>query len=263
MLTLINMDNQQQKARDFAALHIKGDPVILFNIWDAGSAKAVADAGAKAIATGSHSVAEANGFDDGQHLPLDFAIENITRIVNAVEVPVTLDFEGGYATDIETLKTNIQRVLDAGAVGINFEDQVVGGEGLYSVEEQSKRISAIREAANERGIPFFINARTDVFLKTYPAVHTREQLEEVLTRANAYADAGASGLFAPGLRDPEMIRELCDRSPLPVNIMVLPDTPSNSEMAALGVARISYGPGPYRQMMTALKSAASVVYGSL
>ena len=260
MSTFIYMNNQLQKARDFAALHIKGEPVILFNIWDAGSAKAVADAGAKAIATGSHSVAEANGFDDGQHLPLDFAIENITRIVNAVEVPVTLDFEGGYATDIETLKANIQRVLDAGAVGINFEDQVVGGEGLYSIEEQSKRIAAVREAADEKGIPFFINARTDVFLKTYPAVHTRGQLEEVLTRSNAYAEAGASGLFAPGLRDPELIRELCDRSPLPVNIMVLPDTPSNSEMAVLGVARISYGPGPHRQMMAALKSAASAVY---
>ncbi len=253
---------QRQRAETFNELHIKGEPVILFNIWDAGSAKAVADAGAKAIATGSHSVAAANGFDDGESLPLDFAIANIERIVKAVDVPVTLDFEGGYASDVDTLRLNIQRVLDAGAVGINFEDQVVGGEGLFSIEEQSKRIAAIQEIANESGIRLFINARTDVFLKTYPAVHTHEQLEEVLERANAYADAGASGLFAPGLRDPEMIREICDRSPLPVNIMVLPDTPSNSELADLGVARISYGPGPYRQMIASLKSAASAVYDS-
>ncbi|HEX6279072.1 MAG TPA: isocitrate lyase/phosphoenolpyruvate mutase family protein [Pyrinomonadaceae bacterium] len=251
---------QIEKAKAFHYLHKKGDPIILFNIWDAGSALAVEYAGAKAIATGSHSVAEANGFRDGQDLPLDLALANIERIVKAVNVPVTLDFEGGYAADLESLKMNVRRVIETGAVGINFEDQVVGGEGLYSAEAQSKRIALIREVADEAGIPLFINARTDVFLKTYPAEHTREQLEEALSRANAYAKAGASGLFAPCLRDPELIRQLCDRSPLPVNIMVLPDTPSNSEMTALGVARISYGPGPYRQMIEWLKSAASAVY---
>jgi 2-methylisocitrate lyase-like PEP mutase family enzyme len=253
---------QIERAKTFNELHVKGEPVILFNIWDAGSAVAVESAGAKAIATGSHSVAAANGFDDGESLPLDFAISNIERIVKAVDVPVTLDFEGGYASDISTLKANIRRVLDTGAVGINFEDQIVGGEGLYSIEEQSERIAAIREVADESNIPVFINARTDVFLKTYPSIHTHEQLEEVIERANSYAKAGASGLFAPGLRDPEMIRELCVRSPLPVNIMVLPDAPSNRELAKLGVARISYGPGPYRQMIASLKSAASEVYGS-
>lgn len=247
-----------EKAEKFASLHIKGDPVILFNIWDAGSARAVADAGAKAIATGSHSVAAANGFDDGQHLPLDFAIANIERIAKAVDVPVTLDFEGGYATDLDALKSNIRRVIAAGAVGINFEDQVVGGEGLYSIEAQTERIAAIREQAGD--FPLFINARTDVFLKARPEPFTAEHLEEVLERATAYKNAGASGLFAPGVFDAEMIRELCDRSPLPVNIMVLPNTPSNEAMASLGVARISYGPGPYRQMIEWLTSSASMVY---
>lgn len=251
---------QTEKAKAFHYLHKKGDPVILFNIWDAGSALAVEYAGAKAIATGSHSVAAANGFDDGQELPLDFALANIERIVKAVNVPVTLDFEGGYATDLDTLKANARRVIETGAVGINFEDQVVGGEGLYSADVQAERIAAIREVADDVGVLLFINARTDIFLKTYPAEHTREQLEEVLERAAAYAKAGASGLFAPCLRDAELIRELCDRSPLPVNIMVMPDTPSNAEMTALGVARISYGPGPYRQMVEWLKSAAAAIY---
>jgi 2-methylisocitrate lyase-like PEP mutase family enzyme len=254
------MTTQNQRATDFANLHKKGEPVILFNIWDAGSALAVEYAGAKAIATGSHSVAEANGFQDGQDLPMDLALANIERIVKAVNVPVTLDFEGGYATDIETLKENVRRVIATGTVGINFEDQVVGGEGLYSVDEQTERIAAIREVADEIGIPLFINARTDVFLKTRPAPFTDEHLNEVLHRADAYKNGGASGLFAPGLFDASMIRELCDRSPLPVNIMVLPNTPSNAEMATLGVARISYGPGPYRQMIESLKSAASAVY---
>ena len=254
------MKSQTAKSEQFHKLHIKGDPLILFNIWDAGSAKAVAEAGAKAIATGSHSVAAANGYADGQMLPLDFAIGNIARVAASVDVPVSLDFEGGYSSDVEELARNIKLVFDAGAVGINFEDQIVGGEGLYSVEQQSERIAAVRSAADERAFPLFINARTDVFLKTRPAEHAREQLEEVIVRAEAYKKTGANGLFAPGLRDAGMIRELCSRSPLPVNIMVLPDAPSNAELAALGVARISYGPGPYRQMIEWLSSAAGSVY---
>ena len=257
------MTSQNERARQFAALHVKGDPLILFNIWDAGSAKAVADAGAKAIATGSWSVAAAYGYGDGQKLPLDDAIGNIERIVRSVELPVTLDFEGGYASNTETLKANIERVIDAGAVGINFEDQIVGGDGLYSAEEQSERIAAIRQAVDGKAVPLFINARTDVFLKTLPAGATREQLDRVVERAGEYAKAGASGLFAPGLRDAEMIRELCERSPLPVNIMVMPDTPSNKEMAELGVARISYGPGPYRSMIEWLKEAGRAAFNGL
>jgi 2-methylisocitrate lyase-like PEP mutase family enzyme len=257
-----NMNSQRSNAERFARLHVKGEPLTLFNVWDAGSAKAVADAGASAIATGSWSVAAAFGLADGQQLPLDEALANIGRIVNAVDVPVTLDFEGGYASDAETLKDNIGRVINTGAVGINFEDQKVGGEGLYSTEEQSARIAVIREAADERGIPLFINARCDVFLKTLPAAATNEQLDEVIGRAEAYADAGASGLFAPGLRDAAMIGQLCERSPLPVNILVMADTPSNIEMARLGVARISYGPGPYRKMIEWLKGAAAEVFST-
>ncbi len=254
--------DQHEKAVLFAELHKPGDPIVLFNIWDAGSARAVAEAGAKGIATGSWSVAAAGGYPDGQSLPLDLAIENIRRIVDSVGLPVTLDFEGGYAESQEELKANIGRVIEAGVIGINFEDQVVGGEGLYPVEQQSARIRAIREAANEVGIPLFINARTDIFLKTLPGPHTPEQIDEALSRADAYAAAGASGFFAPGLRDAQLIRSLCERSPLPVNIMVMPDAPSNAELAALGVARISYGPGPYRKMIEWLKSQAAEALGS-
>lgn len=250
----------QDKANSFHKLHIKGEPLVLFNIWDAGSARAIEEAGAKAIATGSWSVAAANGFADGEELPMELALENAKRIVANVTLPVTLDFEGGYTTSIEELKTNIEKVINAGAVGINFEDQIVGGDGLYSIEEQSARIAAVRKTAENKSVPLFINARTDVFLKTYPAVHTEDQLDEAIARSIAYSNAGASGFFAPGLRDPEMIRTLCERTPLPVNIMVLPDTPTNKEMADLGVARISYGPEPYRQMIDELKRAAAAAF---
>lgn len=257
------MISQKDNAETFSKLHVKGDPLILFNIWDAGSAKAVAEVGAKAIATGSWSVAAADGYSDGQELPLETALANLRRITTTVDLPVTLDFEGGYAEDEQGLKENVARVIEAGAIGINFEDQVVGGEGLYSVDEQSTRIAAVREAADKSSVPLFINARTDVFLKTLPAAATGEQLDEVLARAAAYAKAGASGLFAPGLRDREMIRKLCDATPLPVNIFVMPDTPSNTEMAGLGVARISYGPGPYRKMIEWLKEVGKAAFESL
>lgn len=257
------MTTQKEKADAFKNLHVKGSPVILFNIWDAGSARAVEQAGAKAIATGSWSVAAANGFADGEETPLDLAIANVERIVASVSVPVTLDFEGGYATEISELKRNIKRVIGAGAIGINFEDQVVGGQGLYSLADQSARIKAVREAADEAGIPLYINARTDVFLKTYPAKDTEEQLAEALRRATAYAAAGASGLFVPGLRDLNFIKTLCDSTPLPVNVMMLPDAAPTTSLAQQGVARISYGPIPYRQMVAALEEAARKAFAEL
>lgn len=257
------MTTQKEKAETFKALHVKGLPVILFNIWDAGSAKAVEQAGAKAIATGSWSVAAANGFADGEELPLDIVLANVERIVGSVSLPVTLDFEGGYATELSQLKQNIQKVIAAGAIGINFEDQVVGGEGLYSIEDQRARVAAVREAADGVSIPLFINARTDVFLQTYPAKHTEEQLEEAVRRAEAYAAAGASGLFAPGLRDTELIKALCERTSLPVNVMMLPDAPPTKTLAQQGVARISYGPMPFRQMTAALQEAAQKAFAEL
>src|ERR1700754_2141910 len=128
------MSTQKEKAKLFTSLHIKGSPVILFNIWDAGSARAIEEAGAKAIATGSWSVAAANGFDDGQKVPIDLAFANLERIVSAVGLPVTLDFEGGYATDIAELKENITRLIAAGGIGLNFEDRIVDGDGLHSIE---------------------------------------------------------------------------------------------------------------------------------
>ena len=247
---------QKEKAETFKSLHVKGSPVILFNIWDPGSARTIEQAGAKAIATGSWSVAAAHGFDDGEKIPLPLLLANIKRIVDSVALPVTLDFETGYATDLSGLQENIREVIAVGAIGINFEDRIIGADGLQTIEDQSARIKAVREAADDAGIPLFINARTDVFLETYPAKHDEGQLEEALQRAAAYASAGASGLFAPGLRDPDLIEKLCERSTLPVNILVLPDTPPAKTMAQLGVARISHGAAPYRQMSAALKEAA-------
>lgn len=244
-----------QTAREtaFAALHVPGDPVVLFNIWDAGSAAAVGKAGAKALATGSASVAGAQGFADGEDVPLDLVFANLERITHLTDLPVTLDFEGGYAVDADQVAANAQRARDAGAVGINFEDQVVGGEGLHPADVQGKRIEAIRQAT---GDTFWINARTDLFLKAAPDSHDRALLDEALERGRAYAGAGASSLFLPGLADPDLIKHACAHSPLPVNIMAMPTTPPRADMAELGVARISHGPFPWRNAMKALANAA-------
>lgn len=249
------MITQRERANFLKSLHIKGDPLILFNIWDAGSAKALQEIGARVIATGSWSVAAAHGYEDGEKLPFDLVLANLQRITASIDLPVTIDLEGGYGQSPVQVQENVTKVINAGAVGINFEDQVIGGEGLYSIENQRARLKAARAAAEHASIPLFINARTDVFLKSNPADHDDSHLEEAVRRASAYAESGASGFFAPGLRDAKHIEKLCKLSPIPVNIMVLPDTPSPKQMASLGVARISYGPGPYRQVMETLKEA--------
>ncbi len=250
------MPSPIEKAESFARLHVPGTPVVLFNIWDPGSARVVAGAGAKALATGSWSVAAAFGFGDGEEMPFKLALENLRRIVSAVDLPVTLDFEGGYGTSPEAVAATFREALDAGAIGCNFEDGVLRGEGLYTTEEQSARIAALREAAQRAGVPAYINARTDLFLNAGPADHNLDLVEAALERAAAYAQAGASGFFVPGLVDEALIRRVCEGTSLPVNVMYFPGVPEAKRLAELGVARISHGPGPYRLAMKALEEAA-------
>ena len=244
---------QQEKADLFARLHVRGEPLFLTNIWDAGSAKVVAESGAKAVATGSWSVAAAHGFEDGEALPLELVLANLRRIVASVALPVSLDIESGYGESADEVATTITSVLEAGAIGVNLEDQIIGGEGRYSAQAQSERIGAARSAAERTSIALFINARTDIYLQAKPEEHGKAHLGEAISRARAYAEAGAGGFFAPGLRDAEAIKTLCQAAPLPVNIMLTDDTPDVQKLAALGVARISTGPGPYRRAMDVLK----------
>ncbi len=241
--------NQTDKAHAFAALHKKGEPIVLYNIWDAGGAKALAKAGAPAVATGSWSVAAAHGYRDGEQIPLEMVEMIVTCIAETVEIPLSVDFEGAYAVEPEKVTENAACIIATGAIGVNFEDRVVGGEGLHPTELQMRRIAAIRAAGDAAEVPFFINARTDLFLSEPDRSKHADLLSAAIDRAGLYREAGASGFFAPGLVDPELIRELCDAAQLPVNIMMLDDSPNASSLAELGVSRISFGPGPYRQAM--------------
>jgi 2-methylisocitrate lyase-like PEP mutase family enzyme len=242
----------------FALLHRPGDPVILYNIWDAGSAQAVARAGAKAIATGSHPVGDASGFGDGQQVPIDFVMDNAKRVAAAVDVPVTVDFEGAYAVEPDQAAANVARLKAAGAVGCNFEDQVIGGEGLHPLDRQRRRIRAIRDSV---GPDFFINARTDLFLKTQ--VYDDALLDEVIERGKAFADSGASGFFVPRLSDPRQAERVVREVPLPLNLIAFPGAPPNRDWANAGVARISYGPFPHRALMKTLEEWAREALASI
>ena len=235
----------------FAALHVPGDPVILYNIWDVGSALAVVAAGAKALATGSHPVADAHGFADGQNVPMDFAFANARRIVDAVEVPLTVDFEGAYSIDPQEGGSNVARLKEAGTVGCNFEDQVIGGEGVHPLDLQAKRVAAIRSAV---GSDFFINARTDLFLKTQ--TFDDALVDQVVERGKAFADAGASGFFVPRLADPAHIERIVREVPLPLNVIAFPGAPDKQVWIDAGVARISHGPFPHRALMAKLTEMA-------
>jgi 2-methylisocitrate lyase-like PEP mutase family enzyme len=217
------------RALAFAALHKPGDPLLLPNAWDAGSAVAIAAAGAAAIATTSAGVASALGRVDGARsggLDAETVAAVVGRIVAAVDVPVSADIEAGYADVARTAAA----VAGAGAVGVNLEDRVSDGV-LRDPAGQAERIAAARSAAPD----IWINARTDVFLGG------SGELAEALSRAAAYAGAGADSLFVPGLIDLDMLARLV-QGPLPVAVMVWPGAPAVAELAAAGVARISLGP---------------------
>ncbi len=245
------------KTEAFAALHVPGNPLILYNIWDAGSTVAVAKAGARAIATGSYGVAGAHGISDGEKLPLDVSIATLSEVLAVTDLPVTIDMEAGYGADAAAVGASVQRAADAGAIGINLEDKDPVTRALFSVTDASARI----KAAAATGV--FVNARADLFILASPAEHDAAMVDALIERAHAYADAGARGLFAPFLQDAALIERLCAGSPLPVNILMRAGCPDHKSLAALGVARISHGHGPWAAAMDWLEGEAAAALNAL
>ncbi|MFE0255580.1 isocitrate lyase/phosphoenolpyruvate mutase family protein [Streptomyces sp. NPDC059010] len=225
------------RALAFRSLHVPGTPLVLPNVWDTAGARIVEDAGAAAVATTSAGLAWALGAADGDRLDRDRALEAVARVVAAVDVPVTADIESGYAQDPAGVAETIRAVLGLGAVGVNIEDALYeGGAGpLRSVSDQAERISAAREAADDQGVPLFVNARIDTFLRGAGGV------DATLERAAAFLAAGADGIFVPGAVDPGTVKLLVDGIDAPLNVLVGPGAPSVAELAGLGVARVSAG----------------------
>lgn len=241
---------------EFRELHRNGDPLILVNIWDAGSAQAVAESGAKALATSSWAVAAAQGYADGEKAPLELVIANIERIAATSNLPLTVDFEGGYGETASELESSFGKLLATGAVGCNLEDGLHDGSGLREVQDQVSRIEFVRKAANSLKPGFFINARTDLFLQAPKELHASEALvAEAIKRAIAYRKAGANGFFVPGLTDLSALRTLVEGANLPINVMAGDE--ALDAFAQAGVARISFGPLTYLKAMSALSGFAS------
>jgi 2-methylisocitrate lyase-like PEP mutase family enzyme len=252
---------QLKKAEAFRRLHVPGNPIVLYNVWDAGSAKAVANAGAKAIATSSWAVAKAHGFNDGEHIPFELAMQNLDRIVRAVDLPVSVDLESGYGDEPDQVAKSVSLAIEAGAVGCNLEDSVPATQEIRNTGVQANRIRAARKIADSTGIPFFINARCDLFFRTGDSVpHDEDLLAKAVDRADAYAEAGANGLFVPGLATISLISRLAKRSPVPLNILV-DSTTSIQILTDNGVSRISYGATPYVEVFGTLEQAARASRG--
>jgi 2-methylisocitrate lyase-like PEP mutase family enzyme len=234
------MSTQAERAGAFGALHRPGVPLLLPNAWDAGSAALIARAGAAAIATTSAGVAWSLGLADGGGLGAERCAAVVERVVAVVDdLPVSADVEDGYGADPEAVAATVTAVVRAGAIGVNIEDRPGrNGATLHAPAEQAERIAAARAAAERLGVPVWINARTDTYLAAVGPEERR--LTETLERAAAYAAAGADSLFVPGAADLDTIAELV-AGPLPLNVMVWAGAPSVTELAEVGVCRISLG----------------------
>uniref|UniRef100_UPI003F49ACD1 isocitrate lyase/PEP mutase family protein n=1 Tax=Nonomuraea bangladeshensis TaxID=404385 RepID=UPI003F49ACD1 len=258
--TSFSSETAMEKARLFRALSAES-VLVLPNAWDAASAAVIAAAGATAIATTSGGVSWAQGRADGQQLSRSEMAEAARRIVEAVSVPVTVDVEGGYGPAGADVAATVRAMVEVGAVGINLEDSTAVGGPLFEVAEQSTRLRAAREAAAAAGLAdLFINARTDVFLFGIGAPEDR--MGDVLARAAAYAEAGADGIFVPGLLDLDLLATLCARSPLPVNAMAMAGGPGVTELAQAGVRRITLGTGLAQAAYATVRRATVELLGT-
>jgi 2-methylisocitrate lyase-like PEP mutase family enzyme len=240
------------KARLLDSLHVPGDPLILANVWDAVTARIVAAApGVKAIATASHAVSFARGVDDGEGMSVDQALETARLVVNAVDLPVSVDFERGYAADLDTLGMNITRLIDAGAAGLNLEDSTGDSASpLFPLDQQVARIETVRAAAEAAGVPLVINARVDALVRG-------GEWGDLVTRANAYLAAGANVIFALGLRDEPLVERALAEIEGRVSVISGPTSVPLKRLAELGVSRVSFGPRTMGLTLAHLQAAAA------
>ena len=239
----------QQQAARLLALHDRRQVLVLPNVWDVASARVVEEAGFPALATSSAGIAAVLGYADGEQIPRSEMLGMVARIARAVRVPVTADLEAGYGDAAQT----VLLALEAGAVGMNLEDGTAQGR-LRSVDEHAAEVRRARAAAEGAGVRFVINARTDVYLLGIGEPAAR--LAATVERARAYAEAGASCIFVPGVRDEATIAALAQAIPLPLNVLAGPGSPPLATLARLGVARVSVGSGLARAALTAARRAA-------
>ncbi|GAA4137619.1 isocitrate lyase/PEP mutase family protein [Leifsonia shinshuensis] len=245
------MTSITERGAELRRLHDAPELLQVVNVWDAISAKAVAALPeTRALATASHSIAATLGYEDGENIPLDLMLDMVGRIVAATDLPVSADLEGGYGDPGET----IRRAIGVGAVGANLEDQV------RPFEEAVAHVRAAVAAADKEGVPFALNARTDVWLRN--ALPTAaEKTAEAVRRGRAFLDEGATCVFVPGRLDEETVRELvAGLGVRKLSVIAVPGSLPPARLHELGVARVSYGPWTQRVALAALQRTASELY---
>ncbi|TMR31869.1 isocitrate lyase/phosphoenolpyruvate mutase family protein [Nonomuraea zeae] len=238
-----------EKSAVLRALHVAGAPVVLPNAWDAASARMVEAAGFAAVATSSAATSQILGFEDGEATPVQEVLDATRRIVQAVRLPVTVDFERGYGLAPAEL---VERFAATGAVGLNLEDSDPASGKLLSVGEQADFLAAVRQAAQSSNVDLVINARTDAFLRR--AGTPEEQLATALERGVRYLEAGVDCVYPIGVGDPTVIRTLTEGIPGPINVAYGRGAHSLAELASLGVARITFGPMFQRHLYSMLET---------
>lgn len=238
----MNTSAQAERAADFRRFHQEAPMLVLPNVWDAASARIVAQTGFRAIATTSSGVAAALGYSDGQQISRDMLIEALARITRVVDCPVSADIEAGYGDSIDAVLATLEAVIATGVVGVNIEDsRAQDGHALVDIAYQVGLITAMRALATSLAVPFVINARVDLFLLASGEPETR--VKQAVERANAYLQAGADCVFPIGWLDYATVERLVKAINGPVNILAGPSGPTLAELAQLGVARVSFGGG--------------------
>lgn len=234
------MTTAHDTAAAFTDLHRPGTPMLLPNAWYPLSARIVEAAGAPAVATTSAGVAWALGAADGDHIDRDSVLALTARIVAAVRVPVTADIETGFGATPAEVGVTVDGVLAAGAAGANIEDVHPADPAvLRDAKEQAERLAAARSAADAAGVPFFVNARIETYLRAVGDPDGR--FADTVARAQTYLQAGASGVFVPGVVDVPTVAQLAAEIDGPLNVLAGPGAPPVAEFAAAGVARVSLG----------------------
>ena len=231
-------DELKGRAEALLALHQPGNPVILPTVWDAWSARLAVAAGFAALTVGSHPVADSIGKPDNEGMTFDDVVTRVAQITAAVDVPISVDIESGYA---EAPARLIDGLLSVGAVGLNIEDTVHSEGGrLRSADEHAELVGGLRAAADASGVHVVVNARTDLFLRQDG--DEADRVDRAIARLRLAADAGADVLYPVGRHDPDTLRRLADELPLPINAIALPDQDDPASFGPLGVGRISFGP---------------------
>jgi len=251
------LKSQKEKAEDFRALHHGKRILILPNGWDVPSARVFEDAGFPAIATSSAGMLVSLGYPDGEVISRDEFVSAVGRIARVLSVPLSADVVAGFGKTTKDVLVTVKGILKTGAVGINIEDFTHATKKLYPIKRQIENVKTIRKLGETTGIPLVINARTDAL--RYAEGDEGARFKEAVRRATAYRDAGADCVYPMGLTDAAYIANFVKTLDFPINVMVRKGLPPITELERLGVARVSFGPGPSYAAMGLLKRAAKEV----